>query len=445
MAEELNVAAITQSAAATALQQPNGELETAAQQERAGTPVEDEPSQTDNALDDDEDDSDDENVNVVIKSNAATAPPMVIAAQQVGAVSTNNTGSGGTVFKGGVGQLTGIGTRAVQQKTAGVELDSIPTVNGVLLTEMDLEALEDKPWRLPGADLSDYFNYGFNEDTWLQYCDRQRRMRADAATRGAAVNNKLIPITGEYKAPQMIQTISRSDNFSEEQKNFLGLAGNATSAVTVSEAPTSGNAITTLGTANNTISIGSFPKISSDPGGMLPPPFIPGMPPMPPFGLPPFPGMPGGPVGFPGMPPGFPNFPPAAAIPSKATVDLDIMEFKTEPLSSPPDGNSQDDDIQVTKEYRRKDRDREHSPRERESKKRHHRDRERSEERSGTKRRGRHNSEEENGTGGAAGINDEKSGSSRSYKRSAKKHKDHHRDRDRDRSRSRDRTPTNDE
>ena len=101
-------------------------------------------------MDDDEDDSDDENVNVVIKSNAATAPPMVIAAQQVGAVSTNNTGSGGTVFKGGVGQLTGIGTRAVQQKTAGVELDSIPTVNGVLLTEMDLEALEDKPWRLPG-------------------------------------------------------------------------------------------------------------------------------------------------------------------------------------------------------------------------------------------------------------------------------------------------------
>lgn len=27
-----------------------------------------------------------------------------------------------------------------------------------------------------GADLSDYFNYGFNEDTWKAYCDKQRRL-----------------------------------------------------------------------------------------------------------------------------------------------------------------------------------------------------------------------------------------------------------------------------
>ena len=77
---------------------------------------------------------------------------MVMAAQQVGTGVTNNaSGTGtGTVFKGGVGQLTGIGTRVVQQKVGGVELDTVPTVNGVLLTEMDMEALEEKPWRLPG-------------------------------------------------------------------------------------------------------------------------------------------------------------------------------------------------------------------------------------------------------------------------------------------------------
>ena len=28
-----------------------------------------------------------------------------------------------------------------------------------------------------GADLSDYFNYGFNEDTWKTYCEKQKRMR----------------------------------------------------------------------------------------------------------------------------------------------------------------------------------------------------------------------------------------------------------------------------
>jgi len=28
-----------------------------------------------------------------------------------------------------------------------------------------------------GADISDYFNYGFNEVTWKQYCDKQKRLR----------------------------------------------------------------------------------------------------------------------------------------------------------------------------------------------------------------------------------------------------------------------------
>ena len=30
-----------------------------------------------------------------------------------------------------------------------------------------------------GADITDYFNYGFTEDTWKQYCERQRRLRMD--------------------------------------------------------------------------------------------------------------------------------------------------------------------------------------------------------------------------------------------------------------------------
>ena len=37
---------------------------------------------------------------------------------------------------------------------------------------------EEKPWKQPGADASDYFNYGFDEDTWRIYCERQRMIRA---------------------------------------------------------------------------------------------------------------------------------------------------------------------------------------------------------------------------------------------------------------------------
>lgn len=37
---------------------------------------------------------------------------------------------------------------------------------------------EEKPWLQPGADVSDYFNYGFDEESWRIYCERQRMIRA---------------------------------------------------------------------------------------------------------------------------------------------------------------------------------------------------------------------------------------------------------------------------
>ncbi|KAI9596553.1 Fip1 motif-domain-containing protein, partial [Syncephalis fuscata] len=38
---------------------------------------------------------------------------------------------------------------------------------------------EDRPWRKPGADLTDYFNYGFDESTWRMYCARQKQIREE--------------------------------------------------------------------------------------------------------------------------------------------------------------------------------------------------------------------------------------------------------------------------
>mmetsp|Transcript_18129 Transcript_18129/g.29775 ORF Transcript_18129/g.29775 Transcript_18129/m.29775 type:complete len:795 (+) Transcript_18129:64-2448(+) len=37
--------------------------------------------------------------------------------------------------------------------------------------------IEDRPWLRPGADITDYFNYGFNEDTWNAYSQKQAEMR----------------------------------------------------------------------------------------------------------------------------------------------------------------------------------------------------------------------------------------------------------------------------
>ncbi|XP_028833738.1 pre-mRNA 3'-end-processing factor FIP1 isoform X3 [Denticeps clupeoides] len=66
---------------------------------------------------------------------------------------------------------------AVSAKLKGVDLDAPGNINGVPVLEVDMESFEEKPWRKPGADLSDYFNYGFNEDTWKIYCEKQKKLR----------------------------------------------------------------------------------------------------------------------------------------------------------------------------------------------------------------------------------------------------------------------------
>merc|ERR1719461_618559 len=88
--------------------------------------------------------------------------------------------------EGGVNKSKKQGTFAVEDFDA---IGSI-TVNGQTsaAVELDMENLEEKPWRKPGADITDYFNYGFTEDTWAAYCNRQRRLR---------VNESGVGLTGQ--------------------------------------------------------------------------------------------------------------------------------------------------------------------------------------------------------------------------------------------------------
>ncbi|KAI0724775.1 hypothetical protein C8Q72DRAFT_889633 [Fomitopsis betulina] len=50
------------------------------------------------------------------------------------------------------------------------------TLDGRSILEVDLAALAEKPWRRPGSDLSDWFNYGFDEISWEAYCYRRREL-----------------------------------------------------------------------------------------------------------------------------------------------------------------------------------------------------------------------------------------------------------------------------
>ena len=66
-------------------------------------------------------------------------------------------------------------------QTSKVDVNGTPTwpANGKPITEVDIDAdlaENSKPWRLPGTDQTDFFNYGFDEYTWAQYCIRQQSM-----------------------------------------------------------------------------------------------------------------------------------------------------------------------------------------------------------------------------------------------------------------------------
>ena len=66
--------------------------------------------------------------------------------------------------------------------------DAAPSEQAVVVTafETEIDNLDDKPWRAEGADPSDWFNYGFNEETWRRYCEKQMRLRREYSMGGAA-------------------------------------------------------------------------------------------------------------------------------------------------------------------------------------------------------------------------------------------------------------------
>jgi len=45
------------------------------------------------------------------------------------------------------------------------------------ILDLDLDNTDQAPWRTPGADISDFFNYGFTEDTWKEFQADVRRER----------------------------------------------------------------------------------------------------------------------------------------------------------------------------------------------------------------------------------------------------------------------------
>ncbi|KAJ5488469.1 Pre-mRNA polyadenylation factor fip1 [Penicillium diatomitis] len=71
---------------------------------------------------------------------------------------------------------------AVHTSTIDVNGNPVHPSTGktIMATDMDADfPADDKPWRRPGTDMTDFFNYGFDEFTWVSYCLKQQEVRKE--------------------------------------------------------------------------------------------------------------------------------------------------------------------------------------------------------------------------------------------------------------------------
>ncbi|KAL4230814.1 hypothetical protein ACF0H5_011188 [Mactra antiquata] len=328
------------------------------------------PKQTENSenqledKDDDDDSDDDDDVQVTIGD---------IKAFPVTSTGSNLFKPGGTYQKqpvvAGAGQKGAVGTQA----TKGVDVDGEGTVNGINLYEFSLDTLkdEDKPWRKPGADITDYFNYGFNETTWRNYCQKQNRLRGENGmaipkTLGGMNYTTHIKVESDSSTVHVPSHVNKPFSQPTQQTTAIAVLGSTTASRRPAEEQL--DDVQQIGTLSSEIQkTPTGPAPGMPPLGMPPPDYSvppPGMPPMPPGFSPavPPPGMNVPPPNMyapPPVPPFFPpHLPPPAANSSFTEHPPFSYDNNTTTTSSYTESQSGWDRDRDRDSYRDRDRDR---------------------------------------------------------------------------------------
>ncbi|KAF5900538.1 pre-mRNA 3'-end-processing factor FIP1 isoform X2, partial [Clarias magur] len=195
------------------------------------------------------------------------------------------------------------GTKVRGRSGALVVVDRVVS-NSALQVE---DEVDEKPWRKPGADLSDYFNYGFNEDSWKVYCDKQRRLRMSLEFMNLGSSDQS---TGSHD-----ESASKPDCSSGKLKSSIDVIGGQTETIVRVE----GRRHHSTDGSNTQVQPSPETPINAQPPSSKLPPFFPHNIPPPPFPLlsisstPPFIQRPPR-LSMSAPPPGFP-FPPEVPSP----------------------------------------------------------------------------------------------------------------------------------
>jgi len=180
--------------------------------------------------------------------------------------------------------------------------------------DVDIDALEEHPWRDKNVDILDYFNYGFNEKTWKIYCEKQLRLRAE---KGFGPR--------EIIKPTIVQNPSIMSSMATEANSQQSAAIPATTTN-----PPSFNIDQPSNFTANPMN--AYPQaMPLPPQRMVPPPF--------PFGapnfMPPPPPLPpgGGGLAFPFQPPNIPGG--GMGLPMQREISKDANRFREPPKREP--------------------------------------------------------------------------------------------------------------
>ncbi|KAJ2830315.1 cleavage polyadenylation factor subunit fip1 [Coemansia erecta] len=141
--------------------------------EEAEAPV---STQTGGGSDDDDDGDDsssdeDEDIEVILEpGNVETA------GAQAASEAADGT-AGGEKADGQDSKEKGDLQSMLAENAERMDILSVPLLNGLDMFTIDIDMLDEKPWRQPGADITDYFNFGFSEEAWKLYCVKQQDLR----------------------------------------------------------------------------------------------------------------------------------------------------------------------------------------------------------------------------------------------------------------------------
>jgi len=271
--------------------------------------------------DEDDEDSDDDDDGIAIQIDKRVIEEAKTSYQTLGK---------GRVVPGAVGPGApgGVQPAEKQGKFSVADFESPGQVNGKEPHEMaeDLATVQEaeKPWKKPGADITDYFNYGFTEDTWQAYCHKQRRMRLAESGAGLPLPPGVTAPTG---VPSKVTTLpSTIPTLGAPLKPKVEAGSKLDVSVPPPAATPEPSAISVMTHEKRTYSNKVMEKtgMGAPPQGGPPPPGGPGgmdfsVPPpggfsAPPPGIPP-PGLPPPGIPPPGIPP--PGFPPPSGAPGE--------------------------------------------------------------------------------------------------------------------------------